>query len=102
MSYNTSNNFSVTTDGVLGTIKEKAQLAAFYFTGVQRAVVKATNREIVEPKAKHVQSIQSKDNVSVLTFIYIQIYLYTFVYVMTFDSVDSFDMGKKRELGRLL
>jgi hypothetical protein len=56
MSYSTSTNASVAANEMLGTIKEKATLAMVYFTDVERSIVKATNRDIVVPKQKHVQS----------------------------------------------
>ena len=41
---------------IFGTIKERAQLAAVYFTDFEKSVVKATNRDLVPPKQKHVAS----------------------------------------------
>ena len=56
MSYRTTNNLGVAASGLFGDLKERAQLAVVYFTDVERSVVKATNRDLVIPKAKHVQS----------------------------------------------
>lgn len=56
MSYNTSTNASVKANSLLGNIKERAQLAVVYFADVERSVIKATNRDVVVPKAKHIQS----------------------------------------------
>ena len=41
---------------LVGSLKERAQLAASYFSDVDKAVVKATNRDLVSPKQKHVRS----------------------------------------------
>ncbi|KAI3638548.1 hypothetical protein MIR68_003046 [Amoeboaphelidium protococcarum] len=54
MSYQTTNNVSIAANEVFGALKEKAQLASVFFTDVERSIVKATNRDLVVPKQKHV------------------------------------------------
>ncbi|KAI3654542.1 hypothetical protein MP228_000596 [Amoeboaphelidium protococcarum] len=54
MSYQTTNNVSIAANEVFGALKEKAQLASVFFTDVERSLVKATNRDLVVPKQKHV------------------------------------------------
>lgn len=56
MSYSTSTGASQAAYDVFGILKERAQLGMVYFGDLDRAVVKATNRDPVVPKAKHVQS----------------------------------------------
>jgi hypothetical protein len=53
MAYNTSTGFSLAANDMFGAIKERAQLAVVYFTDVERSIVKATNRDMVAPKQKH-------------------------------------------------
>jgi hypothetical protein len=55
MSYNTSTNLTIAANDMFGALKERAQLVAVYFTDVERSLVKATNRDLVVPKRKHVQ-----------------------------------------------
>lgn len=55
MAYQTNTSFTVAVNDLYGSVKERAQLGIYYFSDIERAVVKATNRDIVVPKAKHVR-----------------------------------------------
>lgn len=57
MSYHTNTPINRAANELVGVLKEKATLASVYFTDIERAVVKATNLDVVAPKAKHVRSM---------------------------------------------
>lgn len=60
--FSMSNNLSNVGNEVFGALKERAQLATSYFNDVERAIVKATNRDLVVPKSKHVKSLSNQNS----------------------------------------